>query len=98
MHETSSVKARAMRFAVMMWAGDDAKAKSIFGVIDERNSHATLPPLAPNGFWSDFVVIDARQFRFAEEAKTSIDQHGYYLMGAGVAMTEAFEAPNKTAA
>ena len=44
------------------------RLESIFGVIDERNSHATLPPLSPNGFWSDFVVIDARQFRFALNA------------------------------
>jgi hypothetical protein len=92
------VKERAMRFAVMMWAGDDVKAESIFGVIDEQNPDATLPPVSSNGFWADFLVIDERQFRFADDAKASIDKQGYYLMGAGVAMTEVFEAPNKTAA
>jgi len=87
-----------MRLAIMTWAGDDVMAESIFGVVDERNPETNLPPLSPNGFWADFCVVDERRFKFAEEAKISIDQHGYYLMGAGLATTDAFEAPNKTAA
>ncbi len=87
-----------MRFAIMTWAGDDVMAESIFGVLDEQSPDGPLPPLSPNGFWADFCAVDERQFKFADDAKVSIHQHGYYLMGAGLAMTEAFEAPNKTAA
>ena len=78
-----------MRFAIMTWAGDAARAESIFGLTDETGS-GKLPVISPHGYWADFRVIDEAQFKFAEEAKASIGKDGYFLIGAGVTTTEAF--------
>jgi hypothetical protein len=85
----------AMRFAIVTWAGDDARPESIFGVIDEKGS-GKLPGISPHGYWADFRIIDEAQFKFADEAKKSIGKDGYYLMGAGVTATEAFRATSSS--
>jgi hypothetical protein len=44
----------------------------------------------PNGHWAGFrVPIDERRFKFAQEARKAIEDHGYYLFGASA--TESFE-------
>ncbi|MEJ2376519.1 MAG: hypothetical protein P8Y53_10805 [Pseudolabrys sp.] len=85
-----------MQFAIMVWtSGDDsAKAGSIFGVMDAANPTA-LPPLSPNGLWSDFGSVNESHFKFSAEAKKAIDRHGYFLLGASVTVAEAFGHPPK---
>ena len=78
-----------MRFVIMTWVGDAARVESIFGVTDEEGS-GKLPALSPYGHWADFRIIDETQFKFADEARASINKDGYYLIGAGVTTTEAF--------
>ena len=80
-----------MRFAIMTWAGDDVRPESIFGLTDEKGS-GMLPALSPYGFWADFRTIDETQFKFADDAKKSIERDGYYLMGASITIAEAFGA------
>jgi hypothetical protein len=77
-----------MQFAIMTWTSKGARANTIFGVIDHE-SPVQLPQL-PNGHWASFrVPIDGRRFKFAQEARKAIEDHGYYLFGASA--TEAFE-------
>jgi hypothetical protein len=82
-----------MRFAIMTWvpSGDSAKIGTIFGVLD-HDAPGELPRL-PGGEWEHYHVAEERTFKFAEEAKKAIAQHGYFLLGAGVAPEEAFGAP-----
>ena len=82
-----------MRFVIMSWSGDGSRTQSIFGVTNEKGS-GKLPAISPHGYWADFRIIDEAQFKFAEEAKASIGKDGYFLMGAGVTIAEAFgDAP-----
>jgi hypothetical protein len=77
-----------MQFAIMLWTSNSARAGTIFAVIDHK-SPTQLPQL-PNGHWANFrVPIEERRFKFAQEAKKAIEDHGYYLFGASA--TEAFE-------
>jgi hypothetical protein len=80
-----------MQFAIMVWVSSDDSAKmgSIFGILDKANFGA-LPTLSPKGYWADFRSIDESKFKFAADAKKAIAQHGYYLMGASVTVSEAF--------
>jgi hypothetical protein len=86
-----------MQFEVMVWVSSDdsAKAGSIFGILDKANPGA-LPTLSSMGYWADFRSIDESEFKFAADAKKAIAKHGYYLMGASVTVTEAFEEPPKS--
>ena len=79
-----------MRFAIMTWVptSDSAKIGTIFGILD-NDAPGDLPQL-PGGYWKDYHIADERTFKFAEEAKKAIAQHGYYLLGAGVTPSEAF--------
>jgi hypothetical protein len=77
-----------MQLAIMTWTGRSARSGTIFGVVDHQNP-AQLPQL-PNGHWAGFrVPIDERRFKFAQEARKAIENHGYYLFGASA--TESFE-------
>lgn len=78
-----------MQFAVMQWVSEFAKPTSMFGVLDKANP-GKLPMLSPKGHWADYRTIDESRFKFAGDAKTAIATGGYYLMGAGVTVTESF--------
>lgn len=78
-----------MQFAIMAWTSRHSLVSSIFGVLDQGNP-GRLPMIASDGHWSDFRSIDESRFKFADEAKKSIAVKGYYLVGAGVTLTEAF--------
>jgi hypothetical protein len=84
-----------MQFSVMVWVSSDDSAKmgSIFGVVDKPNADS-LPRLGSQGYWAEFRSIDEKRFKFAAEAKKAIAQHGYYLMGASVTISEAFGEPS----
>ena len=86
-----------MRFAVLMWVSENVRVGSIFGVIDviDLSNPGKLPLLSSKGHWADFRLIDENRFKFAADAKKAIAQHGYYLMGASVTITEAFGEPPK---
>jgi hypothetical protein len=79
-----------MRFATMMWVPtrDNAKVGTIFGILD-TDAPGVLP-LLPDGHWEHYHIADERTFKFAEEAKKAIAQHGYYLLGAGETPSDAF--------
>ena len=81
-----------MQFAVMTWVSDNVKVGSIFGVLDKDNP-GDLPDPSSVGHWADFREIDESRAPWADEAKEAIAEHGYYLMGAGVTITEAFGDP-----
>lgn len=81
-----------MQFAIMQWVSEFAKPTSMFGVLDKGNP-GKLPMLSTKGHWADYRTVDERSFKFSAEAKTAINATGYYLMGAGVAVTEAFGDP-----
>jgi hypothetical protein len=86
-----------MQFAIMEWVSSDDSARtgSIFGILGRANPGA-LPTFSPRGYWADFRSIDESKFKFAADAKKAIAQHGYYLMGASVTITEAFGEPPKS--
>jgi hypothetical protein len=84
-----------MRFAVMNWVSECAKPTTVFGVVD-KDSSGDLPQLTSTGYWTAFCDLDEADFRFADAAREAIARHGFYVMGAGVTVTEAFGAPNKT--
>jgi hypothetical protein len=85
-----------MQFAIMAWTHPQSSISSIFGIID-KNNPGKLPMITPHGHWSDFTVIHESRFKFAAEAKKAIAANGYYLMGAGGTVTEAFGGPPPTA-
>lgn len=72
----------------MKWVGSDAK--NIYGVIDAAATKPVLPMLSKEGHWADFRKVADNRFPEASEAKKAIAEHGNYLMGAGVTVTEAF--------
>lgn len=80
-----------MQFAISVWvsAEDSAKAGSIFAVVDAANP-GSPPALSQRGYWDEFCELDERRFKFAADAKKVIAQHGYFLMGASVTISEAF--------
>ncbi|MGA2794077.1 MAG: hypothetical protein ABSE69_11165 [Roseiarcus sp.] len=79
-----------MRFAIMTWvpSGDNAQVGTIFGILD-NDKPGTLP-LLPHGHWEHYLIVDEQAFKFVEEARKAIAQHGYYLFGAGVTPSDAF--------
>lgn len=82
-----------MRFAVMVWSSGNARAGSIFGVLD-ADSPGQLPQgLSKAGHWADYRIVDESRCPFAEEAKKAIAAQGYYLIGAGVSVATAFGTP-----
>ena len=85
-----------MQFEILMWLGsnDSVQAGTIFGVLDQANP-VPLPMLLPGGSWAKYRSLDESRFKFARDAKRAIAQHGYYLLGASVAVTEAFGEPPK---
>ena len=88
-----------MQFAVMVWvnSGDSAKMGTVFGVLDKSNPGA-LPILSPQGYWAEYRYVEESRFKIAADAKKAIAQHGYYLLGASVTISEAFgEAPESSA-
>jgi hypothetical protein len=60
---------------------------SIFGIVDKK-SPGKLPSISDKGFWEDYRAIREDRFKFAAEAKKSIAERGYYLIGGEVNVTE----------
>ena len=81
-----------MQFAVMTWVSDNVKVGSLFGIVD-KDKPGQLPTPSAAGHWADFKEIDESRAPWADDAKEAIAEHGYYLMGAGVTITEAFGDP-----
>lgn len=82
-----------MQFAVLMWVSDNTKVGSVFGVVDD-DKRGPLPNPSAGGHWAGFRTIDDTRFKFAEDAKRAIARHGYYLMGAGISIDDAFGRPS----
>ena len=79
-----------MRFTIKTWVSnnDNAKTGTIFSVQD-YDKLGDLPVL-PGGHWEAYQIANERTFKFAVDAKKAIILHGYYLLGAGEAPSEAF--------
>jgi hypothetical protein len=84
-----------MKFSIQHWVSDNTKPTSIFAVID-KDTQTSLPAPTGLGSWVEFCELEESQFLLAKDAKACIAEHGYYLMGAGMSVTEAFGRPNKT--
>ena len=76
-----------MRFAIMRW--ESAEARDIYGIVD-ADDPAMLPSPSIHGYWADYKLIDERQFVLPEDAKKAIAAAGYFLLGAGLTLREAF--------
>jgi hypothetical protein len=77
-----------MEFSIMAWSNGDALKSSIFGVIDKAATSGKLPSISDGGFWEGYRTIREDRLKFADEAKRSIEAHGYYLIGGEVNVTE----------
>jgi hypothetical protein len=75
-----------MRFKVMTWESENVRPNSIFGVLED-GTDALLPIPTRCGIWVDYHAGDEAQFEFADEAKKAIEVAGFYLFGAGAALT-----------
>jgi hypothetical protein len=84
-----------MKFAIKHWVSDDTRPTSIFAVAN-KDIPVNLPTPTGSGRWVEFSDVEESQFLLVEDAKACIAEHGYYLMGAGVSITQAFGQPNKT--
>jgi hypothetical protein len=60
---------------------------SIFGIIKIGADESKLPHF-PGFHWDSYRTIREDRFKFAAEAKASIAERGYYLIGGEVNMTE----------
>jgi hypothetical protein len=76
-----------MEFSIMAWSSGNVLKSSIFGVIDKAYP-GTLPRISDKGFWESYRTIREDRFKFAVEAKKSIAERGYYLIGGEVNITE----------
>ena len=79
---------KIMEFSVLVWSTGKTPG-SVFGVIDNARP-GKLPSLSTRGHWSEFLTVREHRFAFATEAKAAIAADGYYLMGAGLTVKEAF--------
>jgi hypothetical protein len=82
-----------MRFAILTWAHENTSVGTLFGVLDADNPSWALPVLGSRGYWAVFKTLDEARFPAAAEAKKGIAADGYYLMGAGPTIKEAFGDP-----
>jgi hypothetical protein len=76
-----------MEFSIMAWSSGNVLNSSIFGVIDKANP-GKLPSISDRGFWESYRTIREDRFKFAAEAKRSIAERGYYLIGGEVNVSE----------
>ena len=87
-----------MRFAILTWARENVPVGTVFGVLDADNPSWALPVLSSGGHWAIFKTVEEVHFLNAAEAKKAIATDGYYLMGAGVTIEDAFgESASKSA-
>ncbi len=73
---------------VLSSANGNVLKSSIFGVIDKAADVGKLPPMLDIGFWESYRTIREDRFKFAAEAKRSIAERGYYLIGGEVNIIE----------
>jgi hypothetical protein len=76
-----------MEFSIMAWSGGNVLKSSIFGVLDKANPIG-LPSICDRGFWESYRTIREDRFKFAAEAKKSITERGYYLIGGEINVVE----------
>jgi hypothetical protein len=77
-----------MEFSIMVWSSGNVLISSIFGVIDNANPGSRLPSISDKGFWESYRTIREDRFKFATEAKRSIAERGYFLIGGEVNIAE----------
>jgi hypothetical protein len=79
-----------MKFSIMVLSNLNGSVlnSSIFGVIDKAADLGVLPSISDKGFWESYRTIREDRFKFAAEAKKSIAECGYYLIGGKVNVTE----------
>jgi hypothetical protein len=77
-----------MEFSIMAWSSGNVLKSSIFGVIDKANPGNNLPSISDKGHWESYRTIREDRFKFAVEAKKSIAERGYYLIGGEVNIIE----------
>ena len=77
---------------IMVWSGSNVLNSSIFGVLDKANP-IVLPSISDRGHWDSYRAIREDRFKFAAEAKKSIAERGYYLIGGEINVTETEGPP-----
>lgn len=76
-----------MEFAIMVWSSGNVLGSSVFGVVDKADP-GKLPSISDKGSWQSYRTIREDRFKFAAEAKRSIAERGYYLIGGEVNVIE----------
>lgn len=77
-----------MEFSVMVWRSEAALNNSIFAVIEKGANSSNLPRLSDRGGWHTHRMVFTNRFKFAAEAKKSIAERGYYLIGGELNIAE----------